>query len=100
MPIDVRETYVLTLRVLHGYHFSVYLEVLKIYSQQQIQMENALLLPIRGGKMGKVKTLKDLENWLHKSQQQLVSKKASYQKVLIAVPLLVLTPLKLKKLAI
>ena len=53
MPIDVRETNVLTLRVLHGYHFSVYLEVLKIYSQQQIQMENALLLPIRGGKMGK-----------------------------------------------
>ena len=45
-------------------------------------------------------TLKDLENWLHKSQQQLVSKNASYQKVLIAIPLPVLTPLKLKKLAI
>ena len=72
MPIDVRETNVLTLRVLHGYHFSVYLEVLKIYSQQQIQMENALLLPIRGGEMGKGRA-KSFKAWLCDDRLQAVN---------------------------
>lgn len=42
--------------------------------------------------------LKGLENWLHKSQQQVVSK-SKHGSVLIAIPLPVLTPLKLKKVS-
>ena len=72
MPIDVRETNVLTLRVLHGYHFSVFPEVLKIYFQQQIQMENALLLPMRGGKMGKGRA-KSFNAWLCDDRFQAVN---------------------------
>ena len=61
--MDVRETYFLILRILHGHHFSVYPEVLKIYSEQQIQMEDAPLLPMSGGRIGKGR-VKAFKAWL------------------------------------
>ena len=72
MPIDVRETNILTLRIPHGYHFSVFLEVLNIYSQQQIKMENALLLPMRGRKIGKGRA-RSFKAWLCDDRFQAVN---------------------------
>ena len=58
VPVDVRVTYFLILRLFHGHSVSVYTEVLKIYSEKQIQMENTPRLPKSRGRIGKTKAFK------------------------------------------